>query len=531
MLIKTVSPIYLKYLPAYLKFMFIFLFFFSFFSIKVLATGPSFGIGCSGDPAVESICPAQSGGATDAGTAEDQSKVVDNNSEYGSELDGGVDPSPCEAQLPKTQACCKDPTTCLVGEDLAAFNDLAPAISGIGIGGIMALQGGSGQDMSGLCKAMGALNLSSAGVTATAVANCKASISSCTNTCQNEININCAKYRTAQNACQLVAGQQTALDQAYNTFKEAALEPVKNILAASANIPLCAAETVTLKDLKKNSALLVSAYKSSKMCQKQASNIRNQGDCKQAKGTWENGQCTLPKEACVNSGGDWNGSRCITQAECQHKGGTWDYNNRKCKIVVRRADDNSTITAENKALKFTTEKNKENSSNKNPPAKKENTSGGGGGNEPSSGYDGYDSLDTTTATDSTDGSNIGDRGLAGTAGGGGNSSIGGLGSRGGSNYGYYGNNKKKHKKRRDGAGLNMGGGGGFSSYGSKGSNRRSRSNYGNFSKLKLSKAKVKKLEAKKGTKRKSDNLGAHESVFERIKNRYQSLCKNKLNCR
>lgn len=388
---------------------------------------------------------------------------------------------------------------------------------------------------------MGALNLSSAGVTATAVANCKASISSCTSTCQNEIDINCAKYRTAQTTCKLeeseAALNPTIVTSIYEKFKEVAKEPVKNILAASANIPLCAAETVTLKDLKKNSALLVSAYKSSKMCQKQASNIRNQGDCKQAKGTWENGQCTLPKEACVNSGGDWNGSRCITQAECQHKGGTWDYNNRKCKIVVRRADDNSTITAENKALKFTTEKNKENSSNKNPPAKKENTSGGGGGNEPSSGYDGYDSLDTTTATDSTDGSNIGDRGLAGTTGGGssgGSGGSGGLGSRRGNNYyGYYdfGNNKKKRKKRRDdGFNINSGGGG-FSSYGSKGSNRRSRSNYGSFSKLKLSKAKVKKLEAKKGTKRKSDNLGAHESVFERIKNRYQSLCKNKLNCR
>ena len=280
-------------------------------------------------------------------------------------------------------------------------------------------------------------------------------------------------------------------------------------------------------------------------------------------GRWLNNQCdTSEAERCVEDGGEWiNGYCSLNEAHCVADGGTWEL--RRCNMAEADSsdsDDDSDSDSDDDTQFTVNDAPDDPIGGNNPPGSTsdlglqlqrekipnpddDDGNLGGGGNlraggitssgssdfgssigGSSSGSSDFDSEgDGSSAASSSSGKSSGSSGSSSSGGG-----SGRFGSLGGN---YRGGFRPKGSPYRSGGSGKLGnmGGGGFGGYNGGGGADDS----DDYAGLGLSKKKMKELEKKQGTKRKTagESGGAHQNIFERISKRFQSLCQNKLDCR
>ena len=477
----------------------------------------------------------------------------------GAPVEGGEEAPSCDSGLGTATKCCNDPVACLGGEHLSTFNQVNNIATQVGPGMSMLLQG-TGKDMSGMCEALQAMAGAGAGLSTAALAKCKGSISSCYSACDKEIETKCQEYSILKAQCNAMLTNKE-LDPKAKTL---AGEIVKN---EEKTKPACSALNAKAGEIMGNLGQMANSALSAELCKKQASAGKDKEECAKAGGRWDGYRCITPEGECEKQDGIWDGKKCKSQQQvCVEKGSDWRWNNVECvnrqeeceeaqqkgvavswdplanlgkgacrktdqtQATVNRGDGSGDISDQyGGGINLNTETPGTN--DEYDPDDPDNNAVGGGGSTPagisSGGSPG--SSDLLSGLKSS-GTNPKAASPTNTAAGKGKSYSGG-GRMGGFGSGFRGRRSGERASSgsdKDKPGLSMGGGG-FSGYGGG-----SGDGDDSYASLGLSKKKLKELEKKAGAKRKaaSEGLGgAHQNIFERITKRFQSLCKNKLDCR
>lgn len=465
----------------------------------------------------------------------------------------------CDSGLDKATTCCNDPVTCLGGEHLSTFNQVNNIATQVGPGLSMLMQG-TGKDMSGMCEALQAMAGAGAGLSTAALAKCKGSISSCRSACEKDIQTNCQKYSILKAQCE--ASTNKTLPPEAKTLAAQIVEDKEK------TIPACAALSAKAGEIASNLGQMANSALSAELCKKQASAGKDKEECAKANGRWDGYKCVTQQDECEKRGNVWNSEteKCKSEQRlCAEKGSDWRWNNVECvhrmteceeaqqkgvsvvwdplanlgkgacrkttQATVNRGDGSGDIgNSDGGGINLNTET--PNVDNKEYDPDDPNNQVGGGGRTPfgisSGGSPGSSDPLSGLGSGSSPKANSPTKSAAAAAGKGGRykgARIGGLGS------GFRGRGSGERtpgSSDKDDPGLSMGGGG-FSGYGGGGSGDDD-----DYASLGLSKKKLKELEKKAGAKRKTagEGLGgAHQNIFERITKRFQSLCKNKLDCR
>ncbi len=452
---------------------------------------------------------------------------TEGNSDANSEDDDKTEnTASCMAANIKAMECCQDPTSCLGGEALSTLKSINDIATTLGPGLASAAQG-FGKDMAELCKTMQMMAAGGATVSLSASQNCKGSISSCKSTCDSEIAQVCTKYKTAKTNCEKLPNPPVPTEtveqkqEKEKKFKTEATPLVKQICQLRKEKANCASQKTNSDAMMQNISQMANSAISSEMCKMQAGIINDQKECKEAGGKWINNDCKFQKDKCEEQGGEWNPET----KTCKPK---------KRDIVELTVPDPSTPTTD-KGVGGTPKtqeapdiaenpKDQKTEEDDEPKPNPGNLGSGGREEHPFDspgidlpGGDGAD-LDWESADTSQQDKNPKSSGRT-------YSGFGGSGFR--ANPGNF--KRKKYDKENEDGNLSMGGGG-FSGYGGGGNEDESEGDYAN---LGLSKKKLKELKDKEGVKRvpATSAGGAHQNIFERISKRFQSLCKNKLDCR
>ena len=474
----------------------------------------------------------------------------------------------CEVQKEDATSCCNDPVTCLGGEHLSTFNQVNNIATQVGPGLSMLMQG-TGKDMSGMCEALQAMAGAGAGLSTAALAKCKGSISACHSSCDKSIKRSCEIYVQAKLDCNrninLPMVDKPSVEQSFAAIAET---PAKRIVKHKRVIkPACDALNAKATEIIGNLGQMANSALSAELCKKQASAGKDKEECAKAGGRWDGYRCITPEGECEKQDGIWDGKKCKSQQQvCVEKGSDWRWNNVECvnrqeeceeaqqkgvavswdplanlgkgacrktdqtQATVNRGDGSGDISDQyGGGINLNTETPGTN--DEYDPDDPDNNAVGGGGSTPagisSGGSPG--SSDLLSGLKSS-GTNPKAASPTNTAAGKGKRYSGG-GRMGGFGRGFRGRRSGERASSgsdKDKPGLSMGGGG-FSGYGGG-----SGDGDDSYASLGLSKKKLKELEKKAGAKRKaaSEGLGgAHQNIFERITKRFQSLCKNKLDCR
>ena len=477
-------------------------------------------------------------------------------------VSGDIDPvkasGNCEAQKEETNSCCTDPVNCLGGEHLSTFNQVNNIATQVGPGMSMLLQG-TGKDMSGMCEALQAMAGAGAGLSTAAFAKCKSSISACHSSCDQSIKSNCEVYVQAKLDCQSTNPLSTG------NFARAETNANKIVRHSKVIKPACTALNAKAGEIANNLGQMANSAISAELCKQQASATKGKEECAKAGGRWDGYNCITPEGECEKIDGVWDGKKCKSQQQlCQEKGSDWRWNNVECVNRITECEElqkkggaytwdplaklgegacrevtQATVNTGNEGGDLTnpygggdtlnTETPGGNDGNDNPDNPDNNDVGGGG--SPALSGSGSNGLLSGLKSSDTDSKKTPTNKAAATAGSGksygGGGKMRGTGRR--SPYGRRSAERTPSGNSKDKSGLSMGGGG-FSGYGGGGGSNGEDS----YASLGLSKKKLKELKKKAGAKRKAagEGLGgAHQNIFERITKRFQSLCKNKLDCR
>lgn len=468
----------------------------------------------------------------------------------------------CDSGHAKAQTCCNDPVTCLGGEHLSTLNQVNNIATQVGPGMSMLLQG-TGKDMSGMCEALQAMAGAGAGLSTAALAKCKGSISSCYSACDRDIKTNCQKYSILKAQCEQRSPPNRQLEA---EGKKLAAQIVKDEEKIK---PACSALNAKAGEIIGNLGQMANSALSAELCKKQASAMDGKEDCAKAGGRWDGYKCITPEGECEKRDGIWDGKKCKSQQQvCMEKGTDWRWNNIECvnrkaeceeaqnkgvtvvwdplaslgkgecrqkaqvpEATVNKGDGGGDITNPyGGGINLNTETPGSDEGNRGDPDDPDNQLGGGGKTPAGISSGGSPGSSDLLSGLKSSGTNSKAASPTNTAAAGKKGSY--RGAMGGFGSGYRG---RRPAERASGSGsdkekpgLSMGGGG-FSGYGGG-----SGDGDDSYASLGLSKKKLKELEKKAGAKRKaaSEGLGgAHQNIFERITKRFQSLCKNKLDCR
>ncbi len=447
----------------------------------------------------------------------------DKDSSYSNHDEKNVD---CESQKSTAETCCTDPTTCLGGTALSTMQNMNTVISQVGPAFATGAQG-FGKDMSGMCETLQMMAGTGAGLSMAASGKCSMAISACKKTCNNKIAERCKAYLEAKNFCLETAHISSSVIK----FKETAETIGSEIKNLKQSINHCTAQKGKSDQMMQNMTSLMTSAINAQMCKWQAKAMRTEKECKKDGGHWKNKECIMPEDTCKDKGGEWNPEtkKCIprTIAELNPTPPPTPppINNNQ------HTQNEPTMTTENAQKEETSNNDDDDDGNdtakKEKEKEKEKEVGGGEQEEvsnnsrinmPGSSDGGTDAVDTSNVNNPS-GNKAGSRSSGKKF-----SNFG----RGGFRRGY-GRFKRKGRGGGEDSSLSMGGGG-FAGYGGRGGSNESGNGYAN---LGLSKKKLKELKEKKGVTRvsASEAGGAHQNIFERITKRFQSLCKNKLNCR
>ena len=428
-----------------------------------------------------------------------------------------VNRASCYKQLGDTKECCADPSTCLGGEALSTFQSLSSVVSMVGPGVATAVQGISGKDMSGLCKALQGLAGTGGAVTMAAYMKCKSTISSCRNVCEQEKQRKCGLYQSYKTECEAALASIAGGIAIVPPLALKVESQAQKVVAVFKNQKECAAQKAQAKELMNNLAQMTNTMLSAELCKLQA-----RANKKEKEEEKKREELARKKEECAQKGGKWFGGL-----------------DGECKIIAsfnNQLPTNSGLVQSPGGLSgLVNEDPGELEGNSNQGDVSTDTTGGGG--EQNTGILSEDGL----------GGDIGDLepsrindGFLYSSGSFGKSSgkkkpsrVGGRGFKTAGRRGYAGRKPAEVEKMKPGSfGA---GGGGFSGYGGGGGfDDFNTGGGGNSSSLGLSKAEMEELEEKQGAKMAAPDDGfggAHEDIFERISKRFQSLCKEKLDCR
>ena len=420
----------------------------------------------------------------------------------------------------EARTCCADPTTCLGGSALSTYKEVNNMVTLVGPGLATTAQG-FGKDMAGMCEALQYMAAGGASVSLAASQTCSGKISTCTSDCDNKIEFACKKYFDKKTHCQSSCHsrpQSNHCVRAKNTFYNKGKQSADNIANWQDTKAECAEQKAKSDTLLNDMSQMANTAINAQMCKLQSRLTSKKENCKSAGGQWKEDGCVYPKEQCLSQGKKWKEGK-------EGKGG-------KCyePTVAGPNPDDRLPPPQNPPLTTGQEKldlgdNDDDNSPTTSSSTGENTGGGGttaGGPSPS--------IDTAGPNNPADSEEEEDEDS--TAGGKMVSSGGGGSTKGLSGFAPSrkpARYRKKNNKDDDDKTLSMGGGG-FSSYGR---GRKSKSD--DYADLRLSKEKLKEMEKKKGPKRATglDGKigGAHQNIFERISKRFQSLCKNKIDCK
>ena len=443
--------------------------------------------GCVGSANADSVCGIERNG---------------NSWDYPN-VDLNVGPMEAGCNSAEARTCCADPTTCLGGSALSTYKEVNNMVTLVGPGLTTTAQG-FGKDMAGMCEALQYMAAGGASVSLAASQTCSGKISTCTSACDQNIAFACAEYTKKKQTCD-------------DNFQSAHTY-VKQIARAQEIKAECAEQKAKSNTLLNDMSQMANTAINAQMCKLQSRLTSKKENCKSAGGQWKEDGCVYPKEQCLSQGKKWKEGK-------EGKGG-------KCyePTVAGPNPDDRLPPPQNPPLTTGQEKldlgdNDDDNSPTTSSSTGENTGGGGttaGGPSPS--------IDTAGPNNPADSEEEEDEDS--TAGGKMVSSGGGGSTKGLSGFAPSrkpARYRKKNNKDDDDKTLSMGGGG-FSSYGR---GRKSKSD--DYADLRLSKEKLKEMEKKKGAQRAAglDGKigGAHQNIFERISKRFQSLCKNKIDCK